>query len=243
MRDQYFGDHRDYFKFDLAIELATEIPNSPRLTYVAMLTPDSAPGGEEDGQGGATNYPVGEGRPELHYFLRRHARQPMGRRRVVNLRGFFENNHPEIDYDPHGDAHPEEYRGREAKDYFGGVIQRWLEDAVILVDPNVGLTPRTGSATSDHHIPPIELVRLKNRMGSSSALMLFQWRGRGRSWRAVFDAAQASLRPWGHTAGFDAVYTGQVAFICIARDSARQEKVAAVLRAYARKHNLAVASR
>jgi hypothetical protein len=43
VKNQYFGDRRDYFKYDVLERLATDLPQVERLTCLWILTrPDSS---------------------------------------------------------------------------------------------------------------------------------------------------------------------------------------------------------
>lgn len=64
MKNQYFGDRRDYLKFDLVIHLVENLPGIERFSYVAMLTGDDS---TSDGQ--ITSYSRGVGRQDLYDFL------------------------------------------------------------------------------------------------------------------------------------------------------------------------------
>lgn len=44
MKNQYFGDRRDYFKYDVLERLATELHEVQRLTCLWMLTPPDGTG-------------------------------------------------------------------------------------------------------------------------------------------------------------------------------------------------------
>lgn len=44
MKNQYFGDKRDYFKYDVLERLAADVPEIQQLTCVWMLTPPDTTG-------------------------------------------------------------------------------------------------------------------------------------------------------------------------------------------------------
>ena len=59
MKNQYFGDIKDLFKYDLGEFLINEIPELERFTFIPMLTPDDkGPDGNKlnyDGRPGSKN--------------------------------------------------------------------------------------------------------------------------------------------------------------------------------------------
>lgn len=235
MKNQYFGDQRDYFKFDLMIELATCVLEEPRFTNIVMLTPN-VDEGREKGHGGAVDYPVGKRRHALHAFLQHHARLPRAQRKVESLRDYFATTQTDVEYLPFAD-HVPFFEGANRTAYFAGVQRSWVENAIVLVDPDVGLLPPKGKLSSCKHIAATELVQLKNWMGTSSVLVLFQFQWQGRTWQAVLDHADKSLRAQGHSGGFNAVYGDKLAFICLTNEPTLQTRVRECLERYARDNN------
>ncbi len=64
MKNQYFGDRRDFFKFDLLLDLV-ECQRSRRLLFIPMLTPNDG-----SGEGRFVSYSSGSRRRFLFDFLR-----------------------------------------------------------------------------------------------------------------------------------------------------------------------------
>ena len=86
MKNQYFGDGNDYFKYDLLIFLAEELSGIKKLSIVWMLTEDD---GSKDG--GSGDYSRGAGNKDLFRFLQTSLNEG---RQVSRLKEYFENNHP-----------------------------------------------------------------------------------------------------------------------------------------------------
>ena len=63
MKNQYFADRRDLFKFDLLLDIAEH--QRKRLVLIPMLTPN-----DESGEGNVTNYDCGARRRVLFDSLR-----------------------------------------------------------------------------------------------------------------------------------------------------------------------------
>ncbi|HQK94493.1 MAG TPA: hypothetical protein PLD23_13355 [Armatimonadota bacterium] len=129
MKDQYFGDRRDFWKYDLLMELAERAVGHPRLTILPMLTRDDG-----SAEGKLTSYPVGGRRSELREFLWGGVKD--GRRSLPRLHCFF---------DPIGwdlALHDHEWLpGERSGDYFASLPTRLAADAVVFIDPDIGLVP------------------------------------------------------------------------------------------------------
>ncbi len=84
MKNQYFGDRNDMFKYDLALTLVAEVDGLHQFTFVPMLTPDD---GRSDGN--LTEYAgLRRHRPHLHDFLKECVADP-SRRKVTSLREYM----------------------------------------------------------------------------------------------------------------------------------------------------------
>ena len=64
MKNQYFGDRNDYFKYDLLISLAGQLA-AKKLSIIWMLTED-----DDSQHGKKTKYARGAGNSGLYEFLR-----------------------------------------------------------------------------------------------------------------------------------------------------------------------------
>jgi hypothetical protein len=88
VKNQYFGDKRDYFKYDVLERLAADMPDIQQLTCVWMLTPPDA-----TGQGRVPFVPDPE-LPELTAFFRsRLGSGDPDQTRAGEMRAYFEG-HP-----------------------------------------------------------------------------------------------------------------------------------------------------
>ena len=236
MKDQYFGDQRDYCKFDLVIELATCLCSTPRFTNIVMLTLNDA-----TTQGGRIDYEMGNRDPALYKFLQTHAHLERVERKVRSLRNYL-GERKDVEYLPYGDA-PPHFDGNSRDEYFANVPDEWLRDAVILADPDIGLCPASGHRTSEKHLLFGEAVGLMGRMGRTSALVVFQWRGQGRSWQSLLDYTEEALRRQNGRGHFDAVHDSSLAFLCLTNDPVTRAKVQDCLQGYAGEHGLSYATR
>ena len=223
MKDQYFGDDRDYFKYDLIIDLATCL-QIPRFTNIVMLTPPDG-----SGDGNRTDYEVENRSGDLYAFLQDSVK--MQRRKVSHLREFFNTTEKRIEYLPYRDD--SYFKGRRRDEYFNSVPTEWLEKAVIFVDPDIGLKPRSASENSVNHVLPSEIRQLESTMGTSSILVMIQFRG-FMKWCDRFSYLKEKI------GRFDAIYNSDIAFICLTKDREIQTRLKACLHQHATDHQLEV---
>jgi hypothetical protein len=181
MKDQYFGDARDYFKYHLLGELVQRVPGLEKLTCVWMLTPPDATGE------GNVHFSDDEELPELTGFLRRHLES--GDRRVYHMREFFRSQG--VRYFPWGDV-PPYFATRGRKEYFDQIPAGYLERALVFFDPDIGLT--MGRATSKH-LAIRELQTMYDRMDSQSVAVIYQHRARKKDfWSSMGRRIEESVK-------------------------------------------------
>src|SRR5262245_55411969 len=109
MKNQYFGDRRDLFKFDLLLDLA-ECVAERRLTFVPMLTPNDA-----TGEGRLTSYDCGARRRVLFDALRQTVDSRT--RNITSLRGVLPRFG--VEYLPYRDA--QYFRHGARREYFNAL--------------------------------------------------------------------------------------------------------------------------
>jgi len=162
VKNQYFGDTRDLFKYDLALHCMAST-GLPRFTFVPMLTPDD---GSADGRlvdlGKAR---AGSRNGDLVDFLEECTRE--GRRDVRELDRFFADRPEELL--THGRMFEEERRLQ----YWTELPGEWLEDAVVVVDPDNGMEVRSGRGVK--WLRYDELRYLYDGLGERSVLLVFQF--------------------------------------------------------------------
>lgn len=124
MKNQWFGDKHDYFKYDLWLEVAQKVEGIKKLTFIPMLTASTAP------------YQKGKRRERLYTFLQSYCLPAC--RSVTRMRDFFQG---ELEYHPYRDDDEAGFQKGSWNDYFRGVQEEWLKDAAILIDPDTGIKP------------------------------------------------------------------------------------------------------
>ncbi len=164
MKNQYFGDINDFFKYDLVFNLIEKIENLKCFTFIPMLTEDD---GSSDG--GLTIYD-GSRRKELDDFLKDCIKK--SDRRVKNLRSFM-SKYEQIEYHPYKDD--EYFLHAEREQYFDSIHSSILNESVILIDPDNGFEVKSmRSGTGHKYIKYKELSTIYTRMDSSSLIIVYQ---------------------------------------------------------------------
>lgn len=218
MKNQYFGDARDYLKYHLLEELVRNVPGIDRLTILWMLTAnDTSNDGNID--------PVSTADTPLARFLRLH-REPADRRTVQRIAEYFES--VGVRLHQHGETEPFFTNGGR-RSYFAGVPDEHLDNAVVFLDPDNGITQ---GATSGKHVSMAEMAELFNRMGESSVLVVIQFRHRKPDFwplwaRGIEQHLNAPVR-W--------VSSGPVAFYVIPKPAADAAAIDTAMRLVAQDH-------
>ena len=225
MKNQYFGDKRDYFKYDLIIDLASCL-QIPCFTNIVMLTRS-----DESDDGKFTRYKPGKRNRNLYEFLQDSVKKQC--RRVSRLREFFGALEKGIEYLPYRDDIF--FEGRWRDEYFNSIPPEWLEKAVIFVDPDIGLKPRSPRESSVNHVLPREIRQLEATMGSSSILVMIQFRGYMK-WCDRFSYLKEKI------GRFDAIYNSDIAFICLVENCGMRARLKECLLRHATDHQLEVRS-
>jgi hypothetical protein len=165
MKNQYFGDVRDLFKYDLVQQIMLDVKRLNRFLFVPMLTPD-----DSRADGGRTDYlraKAGTRNRDLLEFL--HGCVEEGRRDIHEIEGFFKPRG--IETTIYGDGQAPFSRHNRA-DYFTRIDDRLLYSALILLDPDIGLEVKDAD---EKHLMYAEVKQLYRRMRFNSLLMVFQY--------------------------------------------------------------------
>lgn len=227
MKNQYFGDKNDFFKFDLALTLIEEL-KLKRFTYIPMLTHDKS---EYDGRG----------RPDLADFLR--SRAKCSDRNIKSLRSFMaRKKYKHIDYHPYrdGDPFPSKtmHEERQWKKYFCNIQKSWLNQSLtlILIDPDTGLNPnRKGQKYNDEYLEYYYLNDIYTRMKSSSLLLVYQHLP-PRPRELYFKDIESNIGKAIDKAWTVCVSNNVVAFFVIARERKLSEKAWNIIEEYAKRN-------
>jgi hypothetical protein len=223
MKDQYFGDKRDYFKYDLMIFLAQMLPGIQRFTFIPMLTCNDGLG-----HGGKTNFAQAGGKPALYMFLQKCVNEQ--RRSVAQLRTFFAEHRFKFEYCHYHDKLRFAHQKRES--YFEGIPGDFLQHTVILVDPDNGLEVKAVGPSKGHrYIRYDEVNNIYLRMSESSIFVIFQFFPRiqrqpylRRRFQELHSALQCPFPI--------AISDNEIAFIILAKSNERRTRVLQLLKDY-----------
>jgi hypothetical protein len=218
MKNQYFGDARDYFKYDLLDRLASDLPQVRTLALLWMLT---GPDGKNHGQVAFVPDPE---LPELtRFFHERLDPRDDHRCRVSEMPLYFARR-PFETYSYRDDR--EDFAPWTRDAYFRDLPEQVLRDAVVFFDPDNGMEPKNTTAA---HLRFDELAGVLDRMGESSVAVVFQFQRRVHGWVATIarEIALATHRPVAH------IVEGPLAFYVISRLDTRHAQVLSVLESVA----------
>ena len=233
MKNQYFADTRDLFKYDLVLEFLLEGGLS-RFTFIPMLTKDDPGYG-----GGRTDYSrarAGTGRTQLAEFLGQCLRS--GRRDIRELERFVENSPLMAGVDLNIYAPDDAFRHRGRREYFDRVGPGLLERSVILLDPDIGLEVKSMAGREERYITYKEVGALYDRMDERSILIVFQFIPRVRR-RPYISRIQAELgRRVAPGGTVHWVSDNQIVLFVLAKGRQSESLAGSVLHNYARRYGL-----
>jgi hypothetical protein len=165
MKNQYFGDVRDLFKYDLVQQIMLGIRRLNRFLFVPMLTPD-----DNRADGGRTDYlraRAGTRNRDLLEFL--HGCVEEDRRDINEIAAYFASRG--IDITIYGDGQPP-FSQLNRSGYFARIDDVLLYSSLILLDPDIGLEVKDAD---EKHLMYSEVKQLYRRMRYNSLLMIFQY--------------------------------------------------------------------
>lgn len=165
MKNQFFGDNKDLFTYDLILKVISKIDAITHLAIIPMLT-------ENDGTGHGNKVSrnkakAGTDNKELIAFLDECVNQD--RRDIRQLEGFFAKHAIETTiYCGKGEYFSHERRKR----YFQDIGSELLSKSLIFIDPDTGFWVKK---SGKEHVLYSEVKSLYERMGKNSILMIYQY--------------------------------------------------------------------
>ena len=219
MKNQYFGDIRDLFKWDLIEHILATVSAFRRsLTYIPMLTPDGGNHGnlvDYDDAVGCKNGP-----------LRRYLGQCVeSGKRDINLIVPYYEKRGVTAHLHRGEGEFFNHHDRGA--HFGGVVDSLLDRALIFLDPDNGLEIQY---PTEAHLLYADVGGLYDRMGEDAASMVFQYFPHER--RAPYIARRCQELE-DHTGGTPlAIWSSQLSFLFVARNEDLAGELRRTLGAY-----------
>lgn len=243
MKNQFFGDKRDYFKYDLWLELAEKMNGIKSLTFIPMLTRN-----DSTKEGRKVSYSEGKRRKRLYGFLQ-FCLAPE-RRSITRLREFLCDE--SFEYHPYRDEDDKGFQDGSWDAYFSAIPREWLRDAAILVDPDVGLETKTDfwKTQPEKYVTCEQIEKVVSRSCQSSVFLLFQFLQKKadlrlrdlKERRGRLHKVLSNLHSWGNSVYWLSERAGRglgdLAFLVWGSDPKADARLRPVLRDYARKHSL-----
>ncbi len=212
-----------------------------------MLTPDNA-----HNEGKKTRYTkkrAGYLRKDLKTFLEKCVKE--NRRNIAELHHYFANfSHTHLTtkhvdfFLYHNNSHPY-FTHENRKTYFENIPQKELRNAVILVDPDIGIEVKSASPkTYNKYITYDEIRFLFNKMDQDSILIIFQYiprRKREEYFQTLkhrlLDAFTDVRKPNIHY-----ISDNQIVFFILTKSRLLDELLHKILKKYAYAYNLTYSS-
>lgn len=235
MKNQYFGDVRDLFKYDLCLELLINT-HIKKLVFIPMLTPNDS---SKDGR--HINYEkakAGYLRKNLVDFLSKCVKQ--GKRDISMLKVFFEKFNKEnllnqkIDLYIHKEGQYLSNQDRE--EHFNDIPKELLESSLILIDPDNGLEVKS-KTKMEKYLRYSELKALFEQMDKSSVIMVFQYIPRIKR-HNYFETLKQKIEKELNNPFILYVSDNRVVFFIIAKDNELYKLTKNVIKKYARTYDL-----
>lgn len=165
MKNQYFGDNRDLFKYDLILQVIRGIDSINHFTFIPMLTEN-----DDTKQGGERNRlkaKLSKKNKELIRFLDEFENE--SKRDIKHLKSFFGKQDIEMTIYYGKNKY---FSHEKRKEYFKQIRDGLLSKSLVFVDPDTGLQM---DKSDKEHILYSEVKTLYDRMDRSSILMIFQY--------------------------------------------------------------------
>ena len=167
MKNQYFADKRDFFKYDLLLHLMACGLGFDQLLMAWWLTPD-----DQTGDGEVRDYPAGARTKELHDWLQlQHHRAHRDVRRLADFPAIRDAEWSYIPVLDHVPLDPGE-RSR----YIDRVAALAATPSLLFLDPDNGMMVKSaGVARRTKYVDYPEVRRLVGAMHAASLLVIFQY--------------------------------------------------------------------
>jgi hypothetical protein len=217
MKNQYFGDTRDLFKYDLILQVMGGIPSIRSLTFIPMLTPDdeSTHGNRTDHRRAKAGF---KNRPLVEHLA---ACVLEGRRNVCEILPLFTAHGIQVN------LHGEPFSTPDRAAYFRAIPDGWLRDALVFLDPDIGMeVARPG----EKHLLYNEIGDLLGRTEGSSVLMIFQFYPRVE--RGAYTGKRRAELGRIHPGEIASIADNQIAFFFLGRDRDLMERLGDLLAGY-----------
>ena len=178
MKNQYFGDVRDLFKYDLLQRILKELSPLQRLTFIPMLTkyaPERRDGDKRDFDRAKEDGRPGTNNEKLIGFLKKYGGIDKDKRDFTKIENYFNSENIEAMIYKEREHKYFEHRARDR--YFKNIPGEYLNNPLIFVDPDIGLQVKN---STEKHLLYLEVRNLYRRMDKDPILMIYQHFPRAR---------------------------------------------------------------
>lgn len=180
MKNQYFGDIRDLFKYDIIQRILKGISSLQRFTFIPMLTKNVPKSGEgnylkRDFDMAKKNGRPGTNNEKLIGFLKKYGGIDKDKRDFTKIENYFESE--DIEVLIYKDKEHEYFEHKARDRYFKNIQGEYLHNSLIFVDPDIGLEVKN---STKNHLLYSEVEDLHRHMDKDSILMIYQHFPRAR---------------------------------------------------------------
>jgi hypothetical protein len=222
VKNQYFGDNKDLFKYDLVLEIM-RAGLAEHFTFVPMLTkPDTTKHGRKNDRNHASTQ-----NKELMNFLDECIDR--GRKDIQQITKFFQRYGVNMTiYSKDG-----YFSHQERQSYFAGIENGLLSRALILIDPDNGLEVKN---SGEKHILYSEVKELYERMDGGSILMVYQYFPRV-SHQQYLNGRRQELKERVSGDYPVCIYDSEVAFFFLTKDEPLEHSLTHLISDYAERYS------
>lgn len=236
MKNQYFGDIRDLFKYDLVLEILLKNKLTNTFTFIPMLTRS------ETGHNGArTDYSkakAGFKRKELKEFLEKCVKE--GKRNITELENFFKQTKLATQLRLTIYKKNEYFCHEMRETYFGEIEDHLLSGSVILVDPDNGLKIKSMKGKEEKYVEYKEIENLYDRMDKCSVLIVFQFIPRVKRKNYLTKICKKLRISVTKINPLLYISDNQIVFFILTRDHKYHDRITTIVQNYGKSYNLIV---
>jgi hypothetical protein len=168
MKNQYFGDVRDLFKYDLIQWILEETSSLQRFTFIPMLTKNDNKR-KEGNKRDFNSAKAGAKNKNLMEFLEKYKEIARDERDFTDIRNYFKSKGIEIVI--YKEQKNKYFNHRTRAEYFNNMPEEFLHNSLVFIDPDIGLEIKN---STENHLLYSEVKYLYNRINGNSTLMIYQ---------------------------------------------------------------------
>lgn len=231
MKNQYFGDVRDLFKFDLIEELLKDKDlNFRYFLYVIMLTKDKGKGGfKRDYEKAIEEERPGTKNCPLMKCLRQVLAKSKDRKISKTMKGYYKDYPMDAIEDLLEKQGQADYFNRVYMQYFKKTCGRLLQNkkpVLVFLDPDTGLEPEASKGRK--YVSYETISHLFNSLDNGSIVMIYQH----GLWN--FHSKRDTLKEI--TSNVVSITDNEIVFFFLAKGKERVKSVMGILKQYCRRY-------